>query len=313
MTIFQAIIQGIVQGLTEFLPVSSSGHLALSQHILGVKGNNLFLNVMLHLGTLIAVLIVYYELVVKLIKAFFSLIGDVFNRNFKFNKLDHDKSLVLMLIIGLLPLFLLFVPIPGMNMSVKDLSEKWSNEGNLLIVGLSLMATSILLLLGIVFNKKISKKYNKNKNRIIKDMGRKYFNPIDSILVGTTQFLAAVFPGLSRSGSTLSVGLMRGISRQTALDYSFVLGIPSILAAAMLEFKDVVKNDSFDLDIATVIIGVVVSAFVGFLAIKLFKWLLATNKIWVFILYTLVVGIATIVVYFIEVTKNVNIFTGISL
>lgn len=311
MSIFEAIIQGIVQGLTEFLPVSSSGHLVLSQHILGVHGNNLFFDVMLHLGTLIAVLAVYYRLVLRLLTSFFSMITDIFKGNFKWSKLDHDKRLVIMLIIGLLPLFFLFLPVPGTDLSFKDLSEKWANEGNLVIVGLSLIFTSILLTLGILANKQISAKHK--NNHVHKDCGRKYYNPIDAILVGIMQCLAAIFPGLSRSGSTLSVGLLRGISKQTALDYSFVLGIPSIIAAALLELKDVAETGDFDLGIMPVIVGMAVSAIVGFLAIKLFKWLLATDKTWIFILYTAICGIATIMIYFIEKAININMFTGLPL
>lgn len=311
MSIFEAIIQGIVQGLTEFLPVSSSGHLVLSQHILGVHGNNLFFDVMLHLGTLIAVLAVYYRLVLRLLTSFFSMITDIFKGNFKWSKLDHDKRLVIMLIIGLIPLFFLFLPVPGTDLSFKDLSEKWANEGNLVIVGLSLIFTSILLTLGILANKQISTKHK--NNCVHKDCGRKYYNPIDAILVGIMQCLAAIFPGLSRSGSTLSVGLLRGISKQTALDYSFVLGIPSIIAAALLELKDVAETGDFDLGIMPVIVGMAVSAIVGVLAIKLFKLLLATDKTWIFILYTAICGIATIMIYFIEKAININMFTGLPL
>ena len=311
MSIFEAIIQGIVQGVTEFLPVSSSGHLVLSQHMLGVHGNNLFFDVMLHLGTLIAVLAVYYKLVLRLLTSFFSMITDIFKGNFKLSKLDHDKRLVIMLIIGLIPLFFLFLPVPGTDLSFKDLSEKWANEGNLVIVGLSLIFTSILLTLGILANKQISKKHKNNS--VHKDCGRKYYNPIDAILVGIMQCLAAIFPGLSRSGSTLSVGLLRGISKQTALDYSFVLGIPSIIAAALLELKDVAETGDFDLGIMPVIVGIAVSAIVGVLAIKLFKWLLATDKTWIFILYTAICGIATIMIYFIEKAININMFTGLPL
>ncbi len=311
MSIFEAIIQGIVQGLTEFLPVSSSGHLVLSQHVLGVKGNNLFFDVMLHLGTLIAVLAVYYKLVIRLLFAFFSIIRDIFKGNFKWKNLNHDKRLVIMLIIGLLPLFLLFLHIPGTDLSFKDLSEEFANSGNLIIVGLSLIATSILLTLGIFANKKIVINLKHKKSHMPKDPGRKYFNIIDSILVGTMQCLAAIFPGLSRSGSTLSVGLLRGISKQTALDYSFVLGIPSILAAALVEFKEVAKTGDFNMGIAPVIVGVIVSAIVGFLAIKLFKWLLATDKTWIFIVYTAICGILTIIIHFIEKINNVNIFTNL--
>ena len=304
MSIFNAVIQGILQGLTEFLPVSSSGHLVLSQHILGVKGNNLFFDVMLHIGTLIAVLAVYYKLVIRLIVSFFSMVGDIFTKKFKWSKMDYDRRLVVMLIIGLLPLFCLFIPIPGTDMSIKDFAQKWSNEGNIFIVGCSLIVTSILLAVGIKINQGSDQSRAGTK---------KQYNVVDSLCVGFTQFLAAIFPGLSRSGSTLSIGLMRGISKQNALDYSFILGIPAIIAAALLELKDVVEMGSLDINIASVIIGMVVSAVVGFLAIKLFKWLLSTDKMYIFVFYTLILGIVTVVIDVMEKSKGVNIFTGISL
>ena len=313
MGIFEAIIQGIVQGLTEFLPVSSSGHLALSQHVLGVHGNNLFFDVMLHLGTLIAVLAVYFKLVIRLFSAFFSMIGDIFTGKFKWSELDHDKRLVIMLVIGLLPLFLLFIPIPGTGMNLKDIAENWANSGNILIVGISLLVTSGLLTLGVSANERTAKRHLEKRNGKSGPVGRREFNPVDSICVGLVQCAAAIFPGLSRSGSTLSIGLLRGINKQTALDYSFILGIPSILAAAVLEFKDAIEMNSIDVEVLPVVIGMIVSAVVGFLAIKLFKWLLATDKMSVFIWYTLILGIATVVIYFVEHSKGINLFTGMPL
>ena len=278
MGILEAIIQGVVQGLTEFLPISSSGHLVLFQHILGIKGeNNLFFDVMLHLGTLIAVLAVYYKLVI-------------------------------MLIIGLLPLFLLFIPIPGTDLNIKDIAQLFANEGNILVVGLSLILTSILLTIGLRVSSNTSIALGKHTVK-----GKNEFNPVDSILVGLMQCVAAIFPGLSRSGSTLSVGLMRGINKQTALDYSFVLGIPSILAAALLEFKEAFENNSLNIEVLPVVVGMIVSAVVGFLAIKLFKWLLATDKMNIFVFYTLIMGVATIIVYMIEKANGVNLFTGIAI
>ncbi len=300
MDIFNAIIQGTLQGLTEFLPVSSSGHLTLSQHILGIKGNNLFFDVMLHIGTLIAVLAVYYKLVIRLIVAFFQILRAIVTRKFQWKKTDYDQRLVIMLIVGLLPLFFLFLPVPGTNMNIKDFVEQWSNSGNIFIVGCSLIATSILLTVGL----RISKGKDSEKQL------KKQYNIIDSICVGFMQLLAAILPGLSRSGSTLSVGLMRGIDKQTALDYSFVLGIPAILAAAAVELKDVMSLDSFSVDILPVIIGMVVSAVVGFISIKLFKWLLKTDKMYIFILYTLILGIATLIIDMIEKSKGINIFTN---
>lgn len=311
MEIFDAVIQGVVQGLTEFLPVSSSGHLLLAQHILGVRDNNLFFDIMLHLGTLIAVLAFYYKTVLRLISSFFGILKDVFTGNFSFKKLNDDKRMVIMLIIGLLPLFLLFLPVPHMNTNIKGLAEQLSSDNAIIVVGVSLLVTSLLLHIGILSAKKNKNRYTHLKNN--KDgNGRRAFGALDAICVGITQCIAAVFPGISRSGSTLSVGLMRGINRQTALDYSFILGIPSILAAALLELKEVYDSPTkVSIEVLPVIIGVFVSAVVGFMAIKLFKWLLATDKMNIFVIYTLIIGILTLAVGILEIIKGANIFTGV--
>lgn len=309
MSILDAIIQGIVQGLTEFLPVSSSGHLLISQHILGVKENNLFFSIMLHIGTLIAVLAVYYKTILKLIKSFFEIIKDIFTGKFDFKKLDNDKNMVLMLMAGLLPLFLLFVPIPGSNTNVKGIAEELAGDKSIILVGIALIVTSILLKTGI--NARQTYKINYTFDREKPWEGRKRLNLMDALSIGVTQFVAAIFPGISRSGSTLSTGLLRGINKQTALDYSFILGTPAILAAAVIELKDALKAGAISsVGLAPVIVGMVVSAVVGFLSIKLFKWLLKTDKMIIFVIYTFVLGITSLIVGIYEQTQGFNIFTG---
>ncbi|MFZ2742023.1 MAG: undecaprenyl-diphosphate phosphatase, partial [Ruminococcus bromii] len=123
---------------------------------------------------------------------------------------------------------------------------------------------------------------------------------------------AALLPGLSRSGSTLSVGEMRGISKQKALDYTFVLGIPSILAAALLEGVDAIKSPEglSNIEFLPLIIGMAVSAVVGYLAIVIFKWFLKSDKMEIFVIYTAIVGVAFIVISIIEMNTGVNLFTG---
>ena len=245
MSILDAIIQGIVQGLTEFLPVSSSGHLAITQHILGAGTgeSNLFFNVMLHVGTLVAVVAFYHKLVWDLIKEFFLMLKDIFTGKFKWSKMNYNRNLVVMLIIGLIPLFLLFLPIPGTDMKLKDLADRLSASPVLIVTACSLILTSVLLTIGIIRNRKsVASTHKHLATKSNAKATRDNFNVVDAILVGVTQVCAALLPGLSRSGSTLSVGEMRGISKQKALDYTFVLGIPSILAAALLEGVDAIKS-----------------------------------------------------------------------
>ena len=314
MSIFDAIIQGIVQGLTEFLPVSSSGHLAITQHILGTSGNgNLFFNVMLHVGTLVAVIAFYYKLIWSLIKEFFSMIKDIFTGKFKWSKMNYERNLIMMLIIGLLPLFLLFIPIPGTEMKIKDLAEVLSGSPILLVTAISLLVTSALLTIGIICNRRNSSKGGKHLKGAGKanSNGRESYTILDAVCVGLMQVAAAVFPGLSRSGSTLAVGEMRGINKQKALDYTFVLGVPSIVAAALLEGIDAVKSpEGINVEISAIIAGVIASAVVGYLAIVIFKWFLKSDKMSIFVIYTAIVGVAFIVISIIEMNTGVNLFTG---
>ncbi len=304
--IIQNVILGIVQGLTEFLPVSSSGHLNIAQHLMGMENENLFLDVMLHVGTLAAVLIFYRKLIWRLIKAFFLLIKDIFTGKFKWSKMDGDRNLIVMLIIGLVPLFLLFLPIPEIAPGVekvKDLAELFAGKQYFIVVGISLLVTSLLLFVGIRCSKRATGSRFKNDNEY-QGGGRTRYGVLDALTVGVTQFFAALFPGLSRSGSTLAAGQMRGINKQAALDYTFILAIPSIIAAAVLEVKDVDTSTINSEMIIAVVCGVVAAAIVGYLAIVLFKWLLKTDKMIIFVIYTLIVGLAVIGISIYEMTSG---------
>ncbi len=311
MTIFDAIIQGIIQGATEFLPVSSSGHLSISQHMFGIELPGILFDVMLHLGTLAAVVFVYRDLIWRLLKEFVSLCGDLVHRRFKWSEMNRDRRLLMMLVIGLLPLFLLFLPIPGTGMKVKDFSEMLASDQGIVMEGLALLVTSALLFLGIAANKRMKREKTvvNREGKRIPSQGRKKIHTIDAVIIGTTQCLAAVFPGLSRSGSTLSAGLLRGINQQTALDYSFVLGIPSIAAAALVSLKDI-GTEGAEVGAAPMIVGVITAAVVGFLAIKLLRWIVTTNKLEIFAYYTLVVGGAVTILGIIEHIMGKNLFTG---
>lgn len=306
--IIQDVILGAVQGVTEFLPVSSSGHLNIAKHLMGVDDGGIFLDVMLHIGTLAAVLIFYRKLILRLIKAFGLLVKDVFTGKFKWSKMDGDRNLIIMLIIGLLPLFLLFAPIPGTDMKVKDLADLFAESKYFIVVGISLLVTSTLLFIGDRVSKRPQgKHYKKDADSNYTGDGRTRYTVLDALCVGLTQCVAAVFPGLSRSGSTLSTGQMRGINKQAALDYTFVLGIPSILAAAVLEIKDVDKAMLTTDNIIAVVFGVIAAAVVGYFSIVLFKWLLKTDKMIVFIIYTAVVGLIVTGISVFEMLNNTTV------
>lgn len=311
MNIFDAVIQGVVQGLTEFLPVSSSGHLTITQHILGVGEDNLFFSVMLHIGTLVAVCAFYHKLLWRLIREFFRMIGDIFTGRFRFRGMNHDRRMIVMLFVGLLPLFLLFVPIPGTDMKIKDLADLFTASRYFIVVGISLLVTSVMLLLGDICNRRAKERQMHRASLSENGAGRTQMNVLDAIVIGLVQCCAAIFPGLSRSGSTLSAGQMRGVNKQTAFDYTFVIAIPSIIAAALLELRDAMSApQGISIGIVPIAVGMVVAAVVGYFSIVFFKWLLKTDKMYIFIAYTAVVGIAVIVISVIELNSGVNFFTS---
>ena len=302
-----AALQGIVQGLTEFLPVSSSGHLNIFQHFTGLSGEgNLFFNVMLHLGTLVAVCAFYYKLIFRLIKAFGSMVKKLFTGKLNFKKLTDDENLLLMLVIGLIPLFLLFIPI-GNDMKIKDLADILTGDKSYFIVtGISLLITSVLLFTSSKVNRTNEALAYQGKTKL-----KSRYKVLDALTVGLVQCVAAILPGLSRSGSTLAAGQFRSIKKQDAMDYTFVLAIPSIVAAAALELLDAIKApEGLSVDIGPVIVGVIFSAVVGYFSIALFKWLLKTDRTYIFVIYTALMGLAVVGVSIYEmITASTVCFT----
>lgn len=311
MSIWEAILQGVVQGATEFLPVSSSGHLSIFQHMFGIRLPGILFDVMLHLGTLIAVIFVYRKLVLRLLKEFVSLCKDVVHRQFKWSEMSQDRRLLMMLILGLLPLFLLFLPVPGADMKIKDLSEQLASDTGIVAEGLALLATSGLLFLGIRANEKMKqdKVIVDRKGNRVPAKGRRRIHTLDALCMGVAQLFAAVFPGLSRSGSTMSAGLMRGLNQQAALDYSFVLGIPTIAAAALFSLKDL-GTQGEAIGALPVLVGMLTAMAVGFLAIQLLRWIVTTDKLMVFVYYTLAAGGIVTILGLIEHLIGHNLFSG---
>ena len=186
MTILEAVIQGVIQGATEFLPVSSSGHLSISQHMFGIELPGILFDVMLHLGTLIAVVFVYRQLVWRLIKEFGLLCADLARGRFHWKEMNDDRRLMFMLIIGLLPLFLLFFPIPSTDMKVKDLSEQLASDSSIVAEGLALLATSLLLFLGIHANQVTcsARRAQDGHGKRVPPKGRRRFETLDAVIVG---------------------------------------------------------------------------------------------------------------------------------
>lgn len=270
MEYISIIIQGIIQGLTEFLPISSSGHLSVAQHILGVEESTLIISIVLHLGTLVAVFIAFWRDILGLIKEFFLTIGDIFTGKFSWSKMNDSRRMLFMVIIATL----LLVP----AYLVKDFFTCMEGDGDIIFEGCAFMFTAMLLFLSDACVKGLKT----GKNMKIRD----------AVTVGLFQ-CAALFPGVSRSGSTITAGLFCGLTRETAVKFSFILGIPAILGGSVLELKDAFES-GVEFDVPMLAIGFIVSAVVGILAIKLVRLVTKKNKFKYFGIYLLILGLACV-------------------
>ncbi len=274
MSIFDAIIQGIIQGLTEFLPVSSSGHLMLYSHIAGLtgSGNNFLFSAFLHLGTLLATCIAFRSTVVALAKEGGCMVKDLFTGQLIKKGLSNpERRMLVMLILSLVVLVPFYF--------LKDWIE-YIGETYLIALGCFFLYTAVILFLS-------DRCVDGHKEP--KDLTWK-----EALTVGVFQAIA-LFPGISRSGSTICSGLFAGMNRDTAVKYSFMLGIPTILAGCLVEIKDAVAERAFVAsEIPAYLIGFVVAAVVGLLAIRMVDLLVKSNKFKYFAVYTLLLGLVVV-------------------
>ncbi len=271
MDAVNVIFQAIVQGLTEFLPVSSSGHLSVIQHITGYTGDSaLILMIVLHLGTLAAVFAAFWKTIWGMIKEFFLTIGDIFTGKFSWRNMNAERRMMIMVIIATL----ILVP----AYFFKDFFTGREGDGDIIFEGLAFLFTAVLLFLSDTCRGTKTGEQMKLK---------------DALTIGLFQCVA-LFPGVSRSGSTTAAGLFCGLDKKTAVSFAFILGIPAILGGSVLEIGDALKSD-MELDWIMLGIGFAVSAVVGFLAIKLVKWLLEKDRFKIFGVYTALIGVLCVI------------------
>ncbi|MFI3226791.1 MAG: undecaprenyl-diphosphate phosphatase [Clostridia bacterium] len=269
MTYIESIILGIVQGLGEFLPISSSGHLVLASEILGIESSegSLLFNILLHFGTLVAVFIAYWHEILDLIVEAFKWIADGFKiRN------NEKRKFIVLIIVSTLPLALV--------LPIKDSIE--SLFSSTLAVGIALIYTSLLLF----FSDRIIKGYKTANDATYKN----------ALAVGIMQTIAVV-PGVSRAGSTITTGLFCGFSREFAVKYSFIMSIPVILGANVFSVVEAITEQTdLGMSIPVCIAGMVAAAVSGILAIALVRYITKNDKFIYFAGYTFVVGLATIII-----------------
>lgn len=255
MNIWIAMLLGLVQGLCEFLPVSSSGHLLLLSKLFGVEEGAMFFTVMLHLATLVAVLIVYWDMVWRLVKQ-------------PFSKLVGLLALALVPTVALALLF----------KRVEPFATFYANAESGAYLGYCFFITTVLL----VVSDRL--RFAGKKLRKLKDM-----RVVDALIVGGMQGVG-VLPGVSRSGSTISGALVAGLSRKAAADFSFLLSIPSIIGGAVLEIPDALREGVGGLHWTCVVAGMVVAGVTGYYAVRLMLRVIKHKSLWGFGVYTGVLG-----------------------
>lgn len=271
MSIIEAVIQGVIQGLTEFLPVSSSGHLSIFQYFFGLSGESgALFSIALHFGTLLAVFVAFAPTILSLIVEAFYLLVDLVTFRFRRREMNPNRRMILMLLLSLLPLGAVFF--------LKGWYESFSTDNDIIVEGACLIVTGILLFLADHVSRG-RKTAASMKNR-------------DALAMGIAQAIAPL-PGISRSGSTISAGMLMGLDREFAVTFSFIMGIPAVLGAVVLDIPTVM-NEGFGIPLPVVLTGVITSALFGFLAIKLVRWLVRGDKFVLFSYYTLAVGVLVV-------------------
>lgn len=262
---------GLVQGVAEFLPISSSGHLSLFQNFLGLHSaeeGNLFFDVLLHLGTLISVFIYYWTDIKDMILEFFRGVAALARRDGEAP--PPARRLVLLVILGTLPLFLI--------LPIKDVVE--GLYYNTYFIGFALLVTGTLLY--------VSDRMGRGKKT------ERTATVVDALLVGVGQAIATL-PGLSRSGTTIVAGLMRGYERSFAVRFSFLLGLPAIIGANLLSLKDAIEAGIDWGMLPAYLLGTIIAAVVGYFSIRLVNLLANKGRFGSFAYYCWGVGVLALV------------------
>ena len=262
MNFGEALLLGIVQGLTEFLPISSSGHLVLGQTLLGIDQQDIFFEVMVHFGTLVAVVVAFRNDVLALLTAFMGAI----RHPRQWTKMSEDKNLAMIFYI-----MLATIPAVVVGLLLKDSIESIFSDP--VLVCFMLLVTGFFLL-----------------TTLFVKPGSKALGTRNTLIMGCAQALA-ILPGISRSGSTISAGLLHKVSGDEAARFSFLLAIPAILGATLLEIGDVLHNGLTIYDLGVIAAGTLAAFLSGFIAIKSLLHIVRKGKLYWFAPYCFGIGI----------------------
>ena len=269
MTYLSSFLLGLVQGLAEFLPVSSSGHLSIDQNLLGLNTEiPEFFDVLLHLGTLVAVFVAYWRDICDMVAELIHGVGDLVHGTTP-RQVPPARRLILLIIVGTLPLFIL-LPI---HKQVQALSN------NMVFIGAALVVTGFLL-----FACDLVRKGKKTERTA---------TIADVLVVGLGQAIATM-PGISRSGMTIATGCFMGFERKFAVRFSFLLSIPAVLGANILSLKDALDAGIIWAEVPMYVVGVVTAAVVGYACIRLLRLVAEKGRFGAFAYYCWAVGLLTL-------------------
>ena len=271
MSLLHSVLLGLIQGVAEFLPISSSGHLAIAEHLLGQAGAAEipgFFDVLLHLGTLFALFAAYWEDIRDMVVEFFGGVGDLVHGTTP-TPVPAARRLIFLIVVGTLPLFAV--------LPVKDLVEGLGD--NMYFVAGALLATGCLLF--------ASDRVRKGRKT------ERTASLADVLLVGVAQAVATC-PGISRSGTTITAGCFVGFERKFAVRFSFLLSIPAILGANILSLKDALEAGVPWEEVPVYLLGVLVAAVVGYACIRLLKMIAERGKFGFFAYYCWLAGAVTL-------------------
>ena len=271
MSLLSAVLLGLVQGVAEFLPISSSGHLAIAEHLLASGSIDVpdFYDVLLHLGTLIAVFIAYWQDIKDMIRELFDGVRDLAHGTTP-NPVPPARRMILLIIVGTLPLFAV-LPVHELVESLGD---------NLYFVAAALVVTGLLLFA----SDRVRKGRKSERSATL----------VDVLLVGVAQAIATC-PGISRSGTTITAGCFVGFERKFAVRFSFLLSIPAILGANILSLKNALEGEIIWADVPVYLVGVAVAAGVGYLCIRLLRMIADKGRFGWFAYYCWAAGALTLV------------------
>ena len=272
MTFLSSFLLGLVQGIAEFLPISSSGHLAIAQNLLGMSDAGTvpeFFDVLLHLGTLVAVFVAYWADIKDMVLEFFRGAGDLVHHSTP-NPVPPARRLILLIILGTLPLFVV--------LPVKDAVQGLSNS--MAFIGAALIVTGVLL-----FVSDRVKKGRKNERTA---------TWLDVLIVGIGQAIATM-PGISRSGMTITTGCFVGFERKFAVRFSFLLSIPAVLGANILSLADAAKAGINWAEVPMYLCGVAAALVSGYLAIFALNRIAQRGKFGGFCYYCWGAGLLTLI------------------